>query len=104
MTPLRLVALLLGLVVLFPPAAGAQALPVFDQGRTPRGRANRPGPLLPGVPLPLPLPPVPRRAGALRRRPPAARAGGAASGGATGREVHPCDLRPARRAVSRGAG
>ena len=34
MTPLRLVALLLGLVVLFPPAAGAQALPVFDQGRT----------------------------------------------------------------------
>src|SRR3972149_5553487 len=34
MTPLRLVALLLGLVVFPPPAAGAQALPVFDQGRT----------------------------------------------------------------------
>src|SRR3989304_9908725 len=34
MTPLRLVPLLLGLAVLFPPAAGAQALPVFDQGRT----------------------------------------------------------------------
>src|SRR3989304_6822261 len=34
MTPLRLVPLLLGLAVLFPPAAGAQALHVFDQGRT----------------------------------------------------------------------
>lgn len=34
MVPLRLVVLLLGLAVLFPPAAGAQALPVFNQGRT----------------------------------------------------------------------
>ncbi len=33
MTPLRLVPLWLVLLVLFPPAAAAQALPVFDPGR-----------------------------------------------------------------------
>lgn len=33
MTPIRLAALLLTLAVLFPPAAGAQALPVFDRAR-----------------------------------------------------------------------
>src|SRR3972149_4280031 len=122
MTSLRLVALLLGLVVFFPPAAGAQALPVFDQGRTYPREADLQRAIQPyqaaiaadtrnarahywlGVAYLYAYRHYPGGPGPLRRRLPAPRAGVAAPGGAAGREVRPRDLGTARRADSVGAG